>query len=126
MKSFSLWTFVETDYSRYCILAGPERESRPDCESDKDLFKVLNECKSTIPVVVICSKVDRLRAMYRGEVDEEVNDDQLTDKERRRVVDAKVTERVDLFKATIEKALVKTSQGYPYMAGPIFTSESKH
>ncbi|CAN9146398.1 unnamed protein product [Alternaria alternata] len=107
----------------YCILAGPERESRPDCESDKDLFKVLNECKSTIPVVVICSKVDRLRAMYRGEVDEEVNDDQLTDKERRRVVDAKVTERVDLFKATIEKALVKTSQGYPYMAGPIFTSE---
>ncbi|CAN9144840.1 unnamed protein product [Alternaria alternata] len=107
----------------YCPTSGPERESRPDCESDKDLFKVLNECKSTIPVVVICSKVDRLRAMYRGEVDEEVNDDQLTDKERRRVVDAKVTERVDLFKATIEKALVKTSQGYPYMAGPIFTSE---
>ena len=126
MKSFFLWSFVETDYSRYCILAGPERESRPACESDQDLFKVLNKCKSTIPVVVICSKVDRLRAMYKGEEDEEEYDDQLTYEERRRFVDARVSERVDLFKAKIKEAFVNTSQGYPCMAGPIFTSESKH
>ncbi|KAI4661132.1 uncharacterized protein J4E79_004943 [Alternaria viburni] len=107
----------------YCILAGPERESRPACESDEDLFKVLNKCKSTIPVVVICSKVDKLRAMYKGEEDEEEYDDQLTYEERRRFVDARVAERVDLFKAKIKEAFVNTSKGYPCMAGPIFTSE---
>lgn len=64
--------------------------------------------------------------MYRGEVDEEENNDQLTYMERRRVVDAKVAERVDLFKAKMEKAFAETSQGYPYMAGPIFTNESEH
>jgi len=126
MKSFFLWSFVEANYSRYCILAGSERESRPARESDRDLFRVLNECKSTIPVVVICSKVDLLRATYKGQVPEEENDDQLTYKERRRFVDARVAERVDLFKAKIKEAFVDTSQGYPCMAGPIFTSERKH
>ncbi|KAH4218591.1 hypothetical protein HBI56_231570 [Parastagonospora nodorum] len=107
----------------YCVLAGTQRESRPDSESDKDLFTVLNECKSTIPVVVICTKVDTLKDTYRGQEFAKLSSAELADKNLPAILEARIAIRVENFKKKIETAFKKTSQGYPYMAGPVFTSE---
>ena len=108
------------------MLAGTQRESRPDSESDKDLFTVLNECKSTIPVVVICTKVDTLKDTYRGQEFAKLSSAELADKNLPAILEARIAIRVENFKKKIETAFKKTAQGYPYMAGPVFTSESEY
>jgi GTP-binding protein EngB required for normal cell division len=79
------------------VLAGTQRESRPDSESDKDLFTVLNECKSTIPVVVICTKVDTLKDTYRGQEFAKLSFAELADKNLPAILEAKIAIRVENF-----------------------------
>jgi hypothetical protein len=108
------------------VLAGTQRESRPDSESDKDLFTVLKECNSTIPVVVISTKVDTLKDTYRGQEVGKLSFEELADKKVSGILEAKLASRVGTFKKKIEAAFKKTSQGYRNMAGPIFTSTGEY
>lgn len=56
---------------------------------------MLNECKSTIPVVVVCTKVDELRDMYDGQ--EGGRGPRTADDCKR--IELRVTERVTAFEA---------------------------
>lgn len=118
-----LEAFPIADFCRYCIAAGSNGDSRPGCESDADLFAVLNECKSTIPVIVVCTKIDELKkSLYKGQEFGLRDIRQLSGDDFGNIED-KVANRVATFKVKIISAFVKNSQQYRYMGGPTFASK---